>query len=107
MALARALVDRGDRDAVRRLAGFLAEAGEDGAAMDLKIALGKAVWATHREALQDISNTMRPAGPRTPQRAPRAPPPRSPQGPPPPDPGGQPLPPAPARYAALVHRTHG
>ena len=61
MALARALLDRGDRDAVRRLAGFLAEAGEGGAATDLKIALGKAVWATHREPLQDISNTMRPA----------------------------------------------
>ena len=41
MALARALLDRGDRDAVRRLAGFLAEAGEDGAATDLKIGLGK------------------------------------------------------------------
>ena len=61
MALARALLDRGDRDAVRRLAGFLAEAGEDGAATDLKIGLGKAVWATHRESLQDISNTMPPA----------------------------------------------
>jgi hypothetical protein len=61
MALARALLDQGDRDAVRRLAGFLAEAGEDGAATDLKIGLGKAVWATHREPLQDISNTMPPA----------------------------------------------
>ena len=61
MALARALLDRGDRDAVRRLAGFLTEAGEDGAATELKIGLGKAVWATHREALQDIGNTMRPA----------------------------------------------
>ena len=61
MSLARALLDRGDRDAVRRLAGFLAEAGEDGAATDLKIGLGKAVWATHRESLQDITNTMPPA----------------------------------------------
>ena len=61
MALARALLDRGDRDAVRRLAGFLAEAGEDGAATDLKIGLGKVVWATHRESLQDITNTMPPA----------------------------------------------
>jgi hypothetical protein len=61
MALARALLDRGDRDAVRRLAGFLAEAGEDGAATDLKIGLGRAVWATHRESLQDITNTMPPA----------------------------------------------
>jgi hypothetical protein len=61
MALARALLDRGDRDAVRRLAGFLAEAGEGGAAMELKLGLGKAVWAVHRESLQDISNTMPPA----------------------------------------------
>jgi hypothetical protein len=61
MALARGLLDRGDRDAVRRLAGFLAEAGEDGAATELKIGLGQAVWATHREPLQDISNTMPPA----------------------------------------------
>lgn len=61
MALARGLLDQGDRDAVRRLAGFLAEAGEDGAATELKIGLGQAVWATHREALQDISNTMPPA----------------------------------------------
>jgi hypothetical protein len=61
MALGRGLLDRGDRDAVRRLAGFLAEAGEDGAATDLKVALGKAVWAAHREPLQHISNTMPPA----------------------------------------------
>jgi hypothetical protein len=61
MALARALLDRGDQDAVRRLAGFLAEAGEDGAATELKIGLGQAVWATHRESLQDITNTMPPA----------------------------------------------
>jgi len=61
MALARALLDRGDQDAVLRLAGFLAEAGEDGAATELKIGLGQAVWATHRESLQDITNTMPPA----------------------------------------------
>ena len=61
MALARALLDRGDRDAVRRLAGFLAEAGEEGAATDLKIGLGRAVWATHRESLHDITSTMPPA----------------------------------------------
>jgi hypothetical protein len=61
MALAQALLDRGDRDAVRRLAGFLAEAGEDGAATELKTGLGQAVWAEHREPLQDISNTMPPA----------------------------------------------
>jgi hypothetical protein len=61
MALARALLDRGDRDGVRRLAGFLAEAGEDGAATDLKIGLGQAVWAAHREPLRDITNTRAPA----------------------------------------------
>lgn len=61
MALARALLDRGDRDAVRRLAGFLAEAGEDGAATDLKIGLGRAVWAMHRESLLDITSTTPPA----------------------------------------------
>jgi hypothetical protein len=61
MALARALLERGDPDAVRRLAGFLTEAGEDGAATELKIGLGKAIWATHRESLQDITNTMPPA----------------------------------------------
>jgi len=61
MALARALLDRGDRDAVRRLAGFLAEAGEDGAATELTTALGQAVWAEHRDRLRDISNTMPPA----------------------------------------------
>jgi hypothetical protein len=61
MALARALLDRGDRDAVRRLAGFLAEAGEDGAATELKTGLGQAVWAEHRDPLHGISNTMRPA----------------------------------------------
>ena len=61
MALARALLDRGDRDAVRRLAGFLAEAGEDGAATELTTGLGRAVWAEHRDPLQAISNTMPPA----------------------------------------------
>lgn len=58
MALARALLDRGDWDHVRRLAGVLAEAGEDGPAADLNIQLSKAVWAACREPLQDVSNTM-------------------------------------------------
>jgi hypothetical protein len=61
MALARALLDRGDWDGVRRLAGFLADAGEDEVATDLKTVLGKAVWAAHREPLQGVSNTMAPA----------------------------------------------
>jgi hypothetical protein len=61
MALARALLDRGDWDGVRRLASFLADAGEDSTAAELKIQLGKAVWDTNREHLQGISNTMPPA----------------------------------------------
>ena len=61
MALAQALLDLGDWDGVRRLAGFLADAGEDGPATELKIQLGKAVWATHCEQLQGISAAMPPA----------------------------------------------
>jgi hypothetical protein len=58
MALAQALLGRGDRDGTRRLAGFLADAGEDGPAAELNIQLGKAVWDSCRGPLQDISNTM-------------------------------------------------
>ncbi len=61
VALARGLLDRGDWDAVRRLASFLAGAGEDGTAAELRIQLGKAVWAAYREQLQDIGSTMPPA----------------------------------------------
>ena len=61
MALARALLDRGDWDGVRRLAGFLADAGEDDVATELKTGLGRAVLAAHREPLKNISNTMPPA----------------------------------------------
>jgi hypothetical protein len=57
MALAQALLGRGDRDGTRRLAGFLADAGEDGPAAELNIQLGKAVWDSCRRPLQDISNT--------------------------------------------------
>lgn len=60
MALARALLDRGDWDGVRRLAGFLADAGEEDVATDLKTGLGRAVLAAHREPLTNISNTMPP-----------------------------------------------
>jgi hypothetical protein len=60
MALARALLDRGDWDGVRRLASFLADAGEDSTAAELKIQLGKAVWGTYHEPLQDISAAMPP-----------------------------------------------
>jgi hypothetical protein len=58
IALARALLERGDWDEVRRLASFLADAGEGGTATDLKIQLGKAVWAAYREPLQGVSSTM-------------------------------------------------
>jgi hypothetical protein len=61
MALARTLLDRGDWDGVRRLAGILADAGEDGPAAELKTQLGKAVWTAYREPLQDIGNAMPPA----------------------------------------------
>ena len=61
MALVGALLDRGDWDGARRLAGFLADAGEDGPAAELRIQLGKAVWDSYREPLQGISNTMPPA----------------------------------------------
>ena len=61
MALARALLDRDDRDGVRRLASFLADAGEASTAADLKIQLSKAVWAAHREQLQGVSSAMPPA----------------------------------------------
>jgi hypothetical protein len=61
VALAQALIDRGEWDDVRRLAGFLAGAGEESAAADLRIQLGKAVWEKHREQLLGISNTMPPA----------------------------------------------
>jgi len=61
MALASALLDQGDWGGVRRLASFLADAGEDSTAAELKIQLGKAVWGTYHEQLQGISNAMRPA----------------------------------------------
>lgn len=61
VALAGALIDRGEWDDVRRLAGFLAGAGDESAAADLRIQLGKKVFQTHREQLQGISNTMSPA----------------------------------------------
>jgi len=61
LALAGALIERGDWDDVRRMAGFLAGAGEEGAAAELRIQLGQAVWAQYRERLQRISNNMPPA----------------------------------------------
>jgi hypothetical protein len=58
IALARALLDRGDRDEVRRLASFLADAGEGDTAAELKVQLSKAVWAAYREPLQGVSSAM-------------------------------------------------
>jgi hypothetical protein len=65
MALARGLLDRRDWDGVRRLAGFLADAGEDGVAAELRIQLGQAVWGIYREPLQDIGNKMPPTAIKT------------------------------------------
>ncbi len=61
MALGRALLDRGDRDAARRLASFLAEAGEDSAAAELNMQLGKAVFENYRARLGEIGRQMPPA----------------------------------------------
>ena len=61
VALAGALIDRGEWEDVRRLADFLAGAGEESAARDLRTQLGKAVWDRHREPLQGIGATMPPA----------------------------------------------
>jgi hypothetical protein len=60
LALAGTLIDRGEWEDVRRLASFLAGAGEESAAADLRIRLGQAVWETQREKLEGISNTMPP-----------------------------------------------
>jgi hypothetical protein len=61
LALAEALIERGDWDDVRTLANFLASSGEESAAAELRRALGKAIWQIHREQLRGISNTMPPA----------------------------------------------
>jgi hypothetical protein len=61
LALAQALIERGDWDDVRTLASFLASSGEESAAAELRRALGKAIWQIHREQLRAISSTMPPA----------------------------------------------
>ena len=58
LALAGALIQRGDWEDVRALASFLASAGEESAAAELRIQLGGTVWETHREQLRAISNDM-------------------------------------------------
>jgi hypothetical protein len=60
MALGRALLAAGATEDARRLAGFLAAAGEENAAADLQAELAKAVLAAHHEQLKGISNKMPP-----------------------------------------------
>jgi hypothetical protein len=62
LALAGALIERGEWDDVRALASFLAGAGEESAAAELRLALGNAIWQIHREQLRGISNKMPPNG---------------------------------------------
>jgi hypothetical protein len=61
LALAGALIERGEWEDVRALASFLASAGEDGAAAGLRNQVGRAAWEAHREQLRAVSNTMPPA----------------------------------------------
>ena len=61
LALAGVLIERGEWDDVRALASFLASAGEENAAAELRLALGNAIWQIHREQLRGISNAMPPA----------------------------------------------
>jgi hypothetical protein len=61
LALAGTLIERGEWDDVRALASFLASAGEESAAAELRLALGNAIWQIHREPLRGISNAMPPA----------------------------------------------
>ena len=60
MALGRALLAAGATEDARRLAGFLAAAGEQNAAADLQAELAQAVLAAHHEQLKGISNKMPP-----------------------------------------------
>jgi len=61
LALAGALIERGEWDDVRALASFLASSGEETAAAELRLVLGNAIWQRHHEQLRVISNTMPPA----------------------------------------------
>jgi hypothetical protein len=60
-ALAGTLLERNEWDEVRRLAGVLADAGELGAARDLRAHLGKVIWATYANRLRNITSAMPPA----------------------------------------------
>lgn len=61
LALAEVLIERGEWEDVRALASFLAGAGEESAAAELRIQLGRAAWETHREQLRAVSNDLPPA----------------------------------------------
>jgi hypothetical protein len=61
LALAGALIERGEWEDVRTLASFLASVGEDDAAAEMRNQLGRAAWDAHREQLRAVSNTMPPA----------------------------------------------
>jgi len=61
LALAGVLIERGDWEDVRAMASFLAGAGEETAAAELRIQLGRAAWERHREQLRAVSNDMPPA----------------------------------------------
>jgi hypothetical protein len=61
LAFAGTLIERGEWEDVRALAGLLAGAGEESSATELRIRLGGAVWEAHREQLRAISNNMPPA----------------------------------------------
>jgi hypothetical protein len=58
LALAAVLIERGEWEDVRALASFLAGAGEESAAAELQIQLGRAAWERHREQLRAVSNDM-------------------------------------------------
>jgi hypothetical protein len=58
MALAGTLLELGDWEDVRRLAGFFAETGEEDAAAFLRAQLGRAAWTAYHAQLRKISNKM-------------------------------------------------
>jgi hypothetical protein len=58
LVLAETLARHGRWDEVRRLAGFLHDAGEANTAMDLLSRLGKAIWDKYREQLKIINNQL-------------------------------------------------
>ncbi len=61
MVLARALLDQGNLDEVRRLADFFAEAGEKSVADDLRAQLGEVVLEKFSEQLRQVNSKMTPS----------------------------------------------